>query len=447
MTELRGDVSPGPSPPESVLGATDGSDRTGAERKSLVYFSTRTFWRPSSGHEVMSFNYCRYLHEELGYDIHVLAFLGPGQSLSADEAPDFLESVHQARLPGRARVLLNLIQMCALRRLPFQAALYADRSNSRALDLMVSELQPCAVLIDMIRLAPYLDSLGHYKGKKILCLDDLLSTRYREQLRVGGAADFAGNYAGPAKGATGWLRGLRFIRNAVLRSESRRVERAELRYTAAVDAALVVSKAEAKLLNARTGIDNTYVTAMGVDVDYFSSPVDLDVQHGTAAFVGNLAYGPNVDSLRLIRDKVLPRMKTSLRMRVIGDCPAEVAREFADDPRFELLGRVEDMRPVVRASSMVLAPIAYGSGVKTKIVEAMAMGMCVLTNSVGAQSIDIESGVHLIVEDDPAALAARADAVLADDAERSRLGANASTFAERNCRWPLALAAFREFGL
>lgn len=420
---------------------------SGSAERAIVYFATRTFWKPNSGHEILSYNYCKYLHEELGYQVHVLTFLAPGQVLVEDEIPDFVASAKAALRPSLFRVAANLLRTLPRKGVPLQTALYAERANDQLLKDLVDGFEPAAVMVDMIRLAPYVRVLDGYSTTRILCLDDLLSVRYREQLRVGGAGDFAGSYGGPGSKLSGRIGGMRTLRNSILRSESRRVERAELEYAGMVDAALVVSKAEADVLNGRTGRVNTLVTAMGVDVDYFSEPVDYAVEPGTAAFVGNMAYGPNVDSLRLIRDQILPKVKSELRLKVIGNCPDDVRQELSADPRIEVLGRVDDMRPVVRSCALVLAPVAYGSGVKTKIIEALAMGMCIVTNSVGAQSIDVENGVHLVVEDDPVVLAARVDALLADDDERHRLSQAAASFADRHCRWSLSLDSFKMVGL
>ena len=42
--------------------------------------------------------------------------------------------------------------------------------------------------------------------------------------------------------------------------------------------------------------------------------------------------------------------------------------------------------------------IIYGSGIKTKILEAMAMQLPVITNDVGAEGLDVENKKHLIIE-------------------------------------------------
>jgi glycosyltransferase involved in cell wall biosynthesis len=415
--------------------------------KRLLYLTTRLFWRPNSGHEVALYNYCKYLHEQLGYEIHTYSFLGPGQSLELYSPPNFIATTQVATKPSGFEVVKNLVAAMPRSDTPLQSALYLSRANEGFLRSKMQELRPDAVIVDMIRLAPYISALNDHRGPKILGLDDLLSKRYQRQLSTDGKGELFGNYAGSGDGLARKVGTLRFAREALLRCESKRAGVAEKRLAARYDALFVVSRTEADELNASTGLGNAYATGMGVDIDYFSEEVSVVDEPGTVSFVGNLSYGPNVDSLRYLRDQVLPRIQTPVRLKVIGQCPDAVRSEFAQETRIELLGRVEDLRPVVRGTSLFLAPIAYGTGVKTKIVEAMAMGMCVVTNSVGAESIDVRDGVEIVIEDDPGEMARHVDRLLSSPVVRQEVGQAAQCFAEERCRWEKSLTCFQEMGL
>jgi hypothetical protein len=52
---------------------------------------------------------------------------------------------------------------------------------------------------------------------------------------------------------------------------------------------------------------------------------------------------------------------------------------------------VPDVRPYIRGSALMVAPLAIARGTQNKILEAMAMGVPVVTSSVAAGGVDAES--------------------------------------------------------
>ena len=76
-------------------------------------------------------------------------------------------------------------------------------------------------------------------------------------------------------------------------------------------------------------------------------------------------------------------------------------REFDTNKIVHFSGKVSDLRGEVKKGMVFLAPIAYGTGIKTKILEAMAMEMPVVTNSVGAEGIPGVNGKHWCASEQP----------------------------------------------
>jgi len=76
---------------------------------------------------------------------------------------------------------------------------------------------------------------------------------------------------------------------------------------------------------------------------------------------------------------------------------------------------------------VLVFPLRRGSGMKVKVLEAMASGVPVVTTPAGAEGIDPSDGV--VVHTDPDALAAAAAELLADkDARKQRGGAARADF-------------------
>jgi glycosyltransferase involved in cell wall biosynthesis len=95
----------------------------------------------------------------------------------------------------------------------------------------------------------------------------------------------------------------------------------------------------------------------------------------------------------------------------------------------ELAGEVESARELFRRLSLLLFPLARGSGMKVKTLEAMASGVPVVTTAAGAEGIEPSDGV--VVRERPDELAAAASELLADPQARRERGAAARADFER----------------
>ena len=183
----------------------------------------------------------------------------------------------------------------------------------------------------------------------------------------------------------------------------------------------------------------------GVDYKFFSSEIDVKKEKNSVSFVGNFEYPPNVDSLRMIVHEVLPHVRRKIKIYAIGKVNDSVKKEFEDKIIF--LGMVDDIRKYVHSTVIFLSPIAYGTGIKTKILEAMAMGMPVITNSVGAEGINIINGVNAIVSDDMKKIAYEVERLLDNSEECKRLGKKAKKTIAENYQWEEIWKKFRKCGV
>lgn len=412
-------------------------------RKELVYVTTRLPWPADDGRKVTLYNYCKGLHELCDYDITLFSFLGPSQSPNT-EFPDFIKQVVLADDINAPEKAINIAKNYMDKSKTLQSALFWSVTNAKRFKDLLNDVNPDVVIIDMIRLLPYGEiskSLGY---KTVIDVDDLLSKRYERQL--GQDADILGAHKQKSSKSVNHLASIQGIKNHILRQESCRMRRVELRCSEEYDSFFFVSPIEASEYKKNTGSQNVFAAGMGADIGYFSEEVQYECRPNTLSFVGNLSAAANIASIKYILKDVLPKTSGNYKLVVIGNCPIEVEDEITNNLNVELLGRVEDLRISVKSTSIFLAPIAFGSGIKTKIVEAMAMGMCVVTNSLGAEGLTAKNDVELVIRDDPFELAACIDKLMEDECLRSKIGEAAQRYAKCNHDWNDLLKAFPENG-
>lgn len=416
--------------------------------KKLLFVTTRLFWPTDSGRKTSLYFYCKGLHEVYGYDIYLYSFLESGQTEEMlENRPDFIKEVKIAAPIGKTKKVSNLLGKSLFCGWPFQNAIYYSGKNKKNLRKYCLEVQPDAIIVDMIRLAPYFNAFKDIDCLKILDLDDLLSKRYKRQaVGKNEKGSLLGAYAQNASKSSNKVINQPFMKRMVLKNESKRVKKAEEKYARLYDRVIFVSDQETDELNRRLKQDKAVTVALGIDYDYYGNFAPVLKEKGALAFLGNMKVAANVDSLNMIVTEILPRIKSDIKLYVVGACPEEIRDQFPDE-RLIFCGMVEDVRPVIGKCEVFLSPIAYGTGIKTKILEAMALGVPVVTNSVGIEGIAGRSGEHYLVSDDADKLASYVGELLSGGQISEQLALNGKELAKEKYDWKNIYASFAKVGI
>jgi len=77
---------------------------------------------------------------------------------------------------------------------------------------------------------------------------------------------------------------------------------------------------------------------------------------------------------------------------------------------------------------VMAAPLLSGSGIRVKILEGMARGMCIVTTTIGAEGIPAENGKHLLIADDGRSFAQAVIQLLEDKTMARSLAKEARNF-------------------
>lgn len=407
-------------------------------KKKIVFITTRLFWPADSGRKVSLYHYCKGLHEQLGYDVFIYSFLEGGQK--AEEArlfPDFIEDVRVASPVSSVTKVKNLAAAAFNVHMPFQCALYRSGENCSAIRAFCETVKPDVVMIDMIRFAPYIDALDGLDCPVVLDYDDLLSKRYSRQIGEKGG-NLLGNYATQASGLIDRFVSNGAVKDAILSLESKRVRKAEDWYARRADAVLLVSPNETSELDARLGMSKCFSATVGAEIGDLPDP--LPAKKYDLGFVGNFNTAANQASLSYICKEVLP-LVPDLSFRVIGVCPDGIKDLYSDCGQVSFSGRVETISGELLKCKVMLAPFAYGSGIKTKLLEAMGMGMPVVTNSLGIEGMTCEPGVDLSVGETSQALADACQALLADCNLRRAMGLAGMEYVRANHDWKASVVS------
>lgn len=155
-------------------------------------------------------------------------------------------------------------------------------------------------------------------------------------------------------------------------------------------------------------------------------------------FFGRMDYQPNRDALDYFAAEILPRLRERMdvTVSVVGaGIDARMEELARGNPELRLVGRVDDIRAAIASAAIVIVPLRMGGGTRLKILEALAMGKAIVSTSIGAEGLAVESGRDIVLADSAADFATAVERLLLDPAERAELGARGRETAVGRYDW------------
>jgi tetratricopeptide (TPR) repeat protein len=203
----------------------------------------------------------------------------------------------------------------------------------------------------------------------------------------------------------------------------------------------VVSEQDKQHLDARCNIGKTIVVNNGIDTKKVQ--VISDNPNKIILFIGTLSYYPNIDGARYFVDEILPliwEQDPGVTFWMAGAEPPQVLWDLTTDSRVRVIANPENMDDVARQCCMTVVPLRTGSGTRIKILHAMALGMPIVSTSLGCEGLAIEDGRHLFVRDRPVEFAAAVLTVLQDASVREGFRREGRVCVERDYDWERVFA-------
>ena len=140
-------------------------------------------------------------------------------------------------------------------------------------------------------------------------------------------------------------------------------------------------------------------------------------------FQGHLGYPPNIDGAQWLATAIVPLIRAAVpatEVRLVGR-PGTNVTQLHRPGVLTVVGQVPSMEEELARASVAVVPVRYGSGTRVKVLESFAHRVPVVSTTLGAEGLDVEDGVHLLLADDPEEFAAATVRLLGDLRLRVRL--------------------------
>ena len=410
--------------------------------KTILFIMPRLPFPSISGRKTSLYHYCRILSEELGYRLVVASFLEHSDDPSLK--PKFIDRLVILDKPSSGEKIKSiLIKSFIQSQYPLQVSLFYNKNVTYRIKELVEEEKPVAVIADMVRCTEYIKNLDCFT---IADLDDRISLRYKRQLEsdvdsINSYGAFLGSLPYIAQKIALW----KPIKLPVLKKEISLLNKYELSVGARSNATVFVAQKEAEAFNNELGENKAIAIPNGVDTDYFHNDYKPK-QENAIAFLGAMNVAHNENAVLNFINNIYPRIKSQINdvvFYVIGGGVTERLKGYeSKDIRFT--GRVEDVREYLQKCKVFVCPMTFGSGIKTKNLEAMSFSMPVVTTSVGAENINAKNGEDWFVEDDNDKFAHKVCEILSDSELEKKIGTKAREFILENFSWNVAREQFEK---
>ncbi len=304
--------------------------------------------------------------------------------------------------PGLFRVAWNVLTLFLSGRRSLNECLYYSPTLVKRIK-HISDQEGCQLVIaDMVRTAQLAEACGQMVSEAVrppwlVDLDDLLSARYEQMVSMGVPPGMLlGYFAGQIPR---WLhKPAAWVAIRMLRAEAKLLRRREVHYAHAADGVSLVSQDEAELLAHRSDRE---VRWMPMAVAIPTRPVDaVTVRPMSAVFMGGMDYQPNLEAIRWYANEVVPFLNrfemSDLVLNVLGECPPRVRAEL-ESPNVRFVGYVERVSEELAKHQLFIAPIVSGTGLKTKVLEAMVHGLPVVGTPAAFKGLAVKHDEQVFI--------------------------------------------------
>jgi sugar transferase (PEP-CTERM/EpsH1 system associated) len=235
-------------------------------------------------------------------------------------------------------------------------------------------------------------------------------------------------------------------RRAIARLEYGPTRRFEARIIRAFDRVAVTAADDRRALLRLAPEIDVSVIPNGVDVEYFS-PTPQERDPTTLVFSGKMSYHANATAALFLARDVFPLVRAAhpdARLRILGSGPPPEVRALARDPAISVTGYVDDLRESLGQASIAVCSVSVKVGMQNKILEAMAMGLPVVSTRLGAEGLRARPEHELFIGDSPTELAGQISRLLRDADLRHAFGLAGRRYVETEHQWSASAERFED---
>jgi len=379
---------------------------------NILFLTSRLPYPPNRGDKLRVFNFLSRLSKK--HSITLLSFIESEKQIPfAEELKKYCNRLEVVLLkPWQSYVncLLNILSPY-----PLQVHYYESKKMQIKINAMLKEGKFDAIYAHLFRMVPYIENIKNIRCTVDLC--DAVSVHMKRTLEF--------------KRSIFW---------PMYYLEWKRIKAYEKRIAKDFDNVLLISEVDKEEIMQGNGKFRNHIKIVpnGVEEKYFITSELKKQGNFCLVFLGYLDSFYNLDAIFYFYNTIFPIIKRrvpNVKFSIVGaDCPAKL-KSIASDKSVELCLDLPDIRDALSRATVFVCPLRVGSGLQNKTLQAMAMGLPVVTTTVGYEGLSAVKNKEIFVADDPRVFAKYIIDLLRDEKLRNEIGINANNFIRNNYSW------------
>lgn len=224
------------------------------------------------------------------------------------------------------------------------------------------------------------------------------------------------------------------IKKIYVALQAKRLKKFEINALEKCDLVLAISKEDEETIRkCKPGV-KTVVIPAGMDIPSKQQNENFDVQN--LFFIGSFDWMPNKQGMEWFLKEIWPQLSTGfpdLQLQIAGKKMPPSLWQHADK-NIKPLGEVPDAKEFMLKAGVMVVPIISGSGIRIKILEAMALGKTIIATDIATEGLGLTNGENVLIANNAAEFILQIGRCKSDMALCRKIGGNAYDYAFRNYR-------------
>lgn len=376
----------------------------------ILQLSNKSPWPPQEGGPIAMNALINGLQHD-GHEVHILTMSTDKYPVKHEEIPqEYATRTNFQSVYVDARI--HIIK--AFTNLFSRSSYNIERFVSADFDALLKELLTTnsydVVILESLFVTPYIETIRKCSQAKVILRAH--NIEHRIWARLASATNNP-------------------LKKLYLKLLTRRLLRYEKSVLPTVDGIAAITDKDAHFFVEHAGKARVEVVPFGIlPEQYIFTP--QDARNISLCHIGSMDWMPNKEGILWFLEKCWPgihQVFPDLQLKLAGrNMPGKIKNHLW--PGVEVVGEVDNARSFITNHPVMVVPLLSGSGVRVKIIEAMALGRTIITTTTGAEGIRYNKGEELLIADSPVAFYEQIKFCVKNPEACARIGENARRLIE-----------------